>query len=147
MARSAITKDYTIEDIATALYDAMGNVAIAARALHVHPNTIYNYLDEHPELAEAKKKAAQRRRDLRRDIARDVLEQVMDMVKLEPATAAKQAQYILSKDKDSEYYEKAAEDAKTQKTDELIDALNEHTQKRVLESEAMQSDSRIDSET
>ena len=43
-------KKYTVDQVAGALREGNGILSVAAKILGCHRNTIYNYLEDHPEL-------------------------------------------------------------------------------------------------
>jgi predicted transcriptional regulator len=49
----AITERYTTADMIAALEKSKGMISLAARKLNCHPNTVRNYIDRHPTVAQA----------------------------------------------------------------------------------------------
>ena len=103
MSGRSLEKDLDLEDVKRILFEEEGRVIKVAIRLNCSKKAIYDLLDEHPELQEARAKASHRYRDSTLEVAEGVLERIIRLQDENIELAAKQAQFILRNSKISPY--------------------------------------------
>lgn len=120
-----LLRDYTLEEVIELLHEHGGRVAKVAEAMHCGTRAVYDLLDVYPELVEARKDAQARKRDMAIETSEDVLEKLKQMVEEDPANARMVATFILSKAKESPYYD-GTSDSGDEKADRFVEALEKY---------------------
>lgn len=98
-----LEKDLDLEKVKETIFEEFGRVVKISQKLGCSDKAVYELLEMHPELQEARAKASSRYRDKGLEIAEGVVERLMRLDVENPELAAKQAQFIMKNSKISPY--------------------------------------------
>lgn len=100
----SLLEEFTVEEVCNLFIEEYGRVLTVAHKMRCTPRAVYDLLDIHPEIVEAREKGQRRKMDYKIESSATVLQKLVDMVDTNPDLAAKQAQFILKNAKKSPFY-------------------------------------------
>lgn len=115
-----LEKDLDLEHVKQILFEEKGRVIKTAARLQCTDKALYDLLDLHPELQEARAKASHRYRDSTLEVAEGVLERILRLQDENIELAAKQAQFVLKNSDLSAYKDAAKTESTTHVTNPAI---------------------------